>query len=87
LIEELQVEGFNIVPCRKGKDSVKNGLARLNEKTIVSEQKDTEFHKELNNYVWSDKKSNTPVDKYNHVIDAVRYAYDELTTENNFWIT
>jgi len=87
LIEELQVEGFNIIGCRKGKDSVKNGLARLNEKTIVSEEKDTDFHRELNNYVWSDKKSNTPVDKYNHVIDAVRYAYDELSSENSFWIT
>lgn len=87
LIEELQVEGFNIVPCRKGKDSVKNGLARLNEKIIVSEEDDIEFHKELNNYVWNDKKSNTPIDKYNHVIDAVRYANDELTTDNNFWIT
>lgn len=87
LIEELQVAGFNVVGCRKGKDSIKNGLARLNEKTIVSEADDIEFHKELNNYVWNDKKSNTPVDKWNHVIDAVRYANDELTTHNNFWIT
>jgi len=87
LIEELQVAGFNVVGCRKGKDSIRNGLARLNEKTIVSEADDIEFHKELNNYVWNDKKSNTPVDKWNHVTDAVRYANDELTTHNNFWIT
>jgi phage terminase large subunit len=87
LIEELQVAGFNVLPCRKGKDSIKNGLARLNEKTIVSMSKDVEFHKELNNYTWNDKKSNTPIDKWNHVIDAVRYANDDLTSDNNFWIT
>tara|TARA_R110000824_G_scaffold85121_3_gene211805 strand:+ start:313 stop:1530 length:1218 start_codon:yes stop_codon:yes gene_type:complete len=87
LIEEIQVAGFNIIACRKGKDSIKNGLARLNEKTIVSEDNDTEFHRELNNYIWSDKKSNTPIDKFNHVIDAVRYGYDELTSDNSFWIT
>ena len=87
LIEEIQVAGFNIIACRKGKDSIKNGLARLNEKTIVSEDNDTEFHRELNNYIWSDKKSNTPIDKFNHVIDAVRYGYDELSSDNSFWIT
>jgi len=86
LIEEIKMAGFNIVGCRKGKDSIKNGLARLNDKTIISESKDTEFHRELNNYVWNDKKSNTPIDNYNHVIDAVRYAHDELTQDNNFWI-
>ena len=87
LIEELQVAGFNVIACRKGKDSIKNGLARLNEKTIVSEADDVEFHKELNNYVWNDKKSNTPIDNWNHVIDAIRYGHDELTTDNNFWVT
>lgn len=87
LIEEIQVAGFNIIACRKGKDSIKNGLARLNEKTIISEDNDTEFHRELNNYIWSDKKSNTPIDKFNHVIDAVRYGYDELSSDNSFWIT
>ena len=45
LIEEIQVAGFNIIACRKGKDSIKNGLARLNEKTIISEDNDTTFVK------------------------------------------
>ena len=30
--------------------------------------------KELNNYKWLEKKSQTPVDAFNHLIDAVRYA-------------
>ena len=29
--------------------------------------------KELNNYAWNDKGT-VPVDKFNHYIDAIRYA-------------
>jgi len=85
LIEELRYAGFNVVACRKGKDSIKNGLARLNEKTIVSREQDVELHKELNNYVWNDKKSNTPIDNWNHIIDALRYGYGELIQDNDFY--
>jgi phage terminase large subunit len=85
LIEELKVAGFNVLPCRKGKDSIKNGLARLNEKCVISEKNDTEMHRELNNYIWNDKKSNTPIDNYNHAIDALRYGYDELTQDTEFY--
>lgn len=85
LIEELKVAGFNVVACRKGKDSIKNGLARLNEKCIVSPSNDADMHRELNNYVWNDKKSNTPIDNYNHAIDALRYGHDELTYKDDFY--
>jgi phage terminase large subunit len=30
--------------------------------------------KELNNYSWLEKKSNTPIDKFNHIIDGLRYC-------------
>ena len=85
LIQELRIAGFNVVACRKGKDSIKNGLARLNEKCIISQQVDADMHRELNNYVWNDKKSNTPIDNYNHAIDALRYGYDELTKDTSFF--
>ena len=85
LIQELRIAGFNVVACRKGKDSIKNGLARLNEKCIISQQGDADMHRELNNYVWNDKKSNTPIDNYNHAIDALRYGYDELTKDTSFF--
>lgn len=85
LIEELKVAGFNVVACRKGKDSIKNGLAKLNEKCMISEANDAEVHRELNNYIWNDKKSNTPIDNYNHAIDAIRYAYDELKQDDGFF--
>lgn len=86
LIDEIRLKGFNIVKCRKGPDSIKNGLAKMYVKEIISEESDIETHKELNNYSWNDKKSNTPIDNWNHIIDAVRYAHQELAEENEVWV-
>ena len=87
LIDEIRVKGFNIVKCRKGPDSIKNGLAKMYVKEIISEEQDIETHRELNNYCFHDKKSNTPIDNWNHIIDAIRYAHQELNEDNNFWVT
>ena len=37
--------------------------------------------RELNNYVWLDKKGEYPIDDYNHLIDAARYAVSFLLKE------
>ena len=44
---------------------------------LIIDPNSQNLKKELNNYVWSDKKSGTPIDKYNHLIDALRYAVFE----------
>ena len=82
LISELQLAGFNVVPCKKGKDSIKNGLARMANYHFIVEGNN--YIKELNNYVWNDRKSNTPIDNHNHLIDATRYAFDDLVQDSNF---
>lgn len=78
LIQELRNHGFKILECMKGPDSVKNGLAKLTSKNLIVTERSINLIKELNNYVWNDKKSNTPEDNYNHLIDAMRYAHDRL---------
>jgi len=78
LINELKLKGYNIQECLKGVDSVKNGLAKMTNKAIIVTERSQNLIKELNNYVWNDKKSNTPEDNYNHLIDASRYAHDRL---------
>ena len=35
----------------------------------------TNIQNEIMNYVWSDKKAETPIDKNNHALDAVGYAF------------
>ena len=73
LISELSVSN-NIVPTIKGQGSVTYGIALLQDFDLIIDEGSTDLIKELNNYCWLEKKSSTPVDKYNHAIDALRYA-------------
>ena len=86
LISELWDKGFNINKCQKGKDSIKNGIAKMQDYEIIVDVDSHDIKKELNNYAWHDKKSNTPQDKYNHYIDAIRYAFSDLVEDNNFFV-
>jgi len=74
LIAELKAKGINIVPTIKGADSVKYGIALLQDYDLIIEEDSTDLIKELNNYCWLEKKSETPIDKWNHALDALRYA-------------
>ena len=86
LISEIQTKGYNMVACTKGPDSIRLGLVKMMDYEIIVESEDRETIKELSNYCWNNKKSNTPIDSYNHIIDAVRYAVDELSVESSFFI-
>ncbi|MEN5306814.1 PBSX family phage terminase large subunit [Chryseobacterium cucumeris] len=84
LIEELRKRGNNIEAVEKGPGSVSAGIALMQDYQLVIDPGSINLIKELNNYVWSDKKSGVPVDAYNHLIDACRYAcYKELKTSRN----
>ena len=85
LINEVYNLGFNIKPCTKGPDSVRYGIKKMQDYQIVVTAESKTIIKELNNYIWSDKRSDTPRDDYNHTIDAIRYAFDKLTNTNDFW--
>lgn len=74
IISELQGKGLNVIPAVKGKDSIKSGIALLQNYTLIVDPSSHNLVKELNNYSWSDKKSETPIDAHNHLIDAIRYA-------------
>lgn len=81
LIAELQEKGMNIKPVVKGKGSLIAGLTIMMDYEIIVDPESIDVIKELNNYVWADKKSNTPVDAYNHAIDAIRYCVFMLNKE------
>ena len=74
LIHELRIRGNNIKETIKGPGSVSAGLALMQDYELIIDNDSTNIVKELNNYTWSDKKSNTPIDAFNHSIDAIRYA-------------
>jgi phage terminase large subunit len=73
LINELS-RGCNIVPAIKGQGSITYGISLLQDYDLIIDEESTDLIKELNNYCWLEKKSQTPVDKFNHAIDALRYA-------------
>jgi len=74
LITEIKAKGCNVKPSIKGQGSVTYGISLLQDYDLVVSSDSTNLIKELNNYRWLERKSNTPIDKYNHLIDAVRYA-------------
>lgn len=73
LITELRSKGLNIKQCIKGAGSVTAGIKALQEYDIIVSPCSVEIVKELNNYIWSDKKSSTTIDAWNHRIDPIRY--------------
>ena len=49
-------------------------ISLLQDYDLVIDEGSVDLVKELNNYSWLEKKSQTPTDKFNHLIDAIRYA-------------
>jgi phage terminase large subunit len=79
LIDELKKTGINIKACTKGAGSVAEGVKLLQDYKLVVTKTSSNLAKELNNYIWHDKRSNTPIDFYNHLIDAIRYYVSDKT--------
>lgn len=79
-IEELRRLGLRrIVSARKDKDSIIHGLQYLQSFKIYIHPKCVNAIMEFENYTWQkDKKTgeyiNKPIDKYCHLIDALRYG-------------
>lgn len=78
LINDIRLEGFNIVACVKGPDSIRKGLLDMQGYEIIVEQNDFSLKMELNHYIWSSRRAGVPIDKHNHIIDSMRYAYQNL---------
>jgi phage terminase large subunit len=71
LIDELSRFGNNIVRCDK--PPIEFGVSLMQDYELIVEHNSTNLAKELNNYVYLDKGSRLYIDKYNHLIDAIRY--------------
>ena len=79
-IDRLRELGVvNIRPARKGKDSINSGIDYLQDFRIIVHPRCVNFITEISNYCWSTdtktgKKLNTPIDDFNHLMDAMRYG-------------
>ena len=74
LLSEIKAKGCNVVKAIKGQGSITYGISLLQDYDLVIDNSSINLIKELNNYSWLEKKSKTPQDKWNHLIDAIRYS-------------
>mgnify|MGYP000846259084 FL=1 len=74
LIDTLSSQGCNIVASIKGLGSVVYGIGLLQDYDLIIDPESLELIKEIKNYIWLEKKSQTPDHKYSHLMDALRYA-------------
>ena len=86
-IEDLKRFGYRIRPCKKGADSVRAGIDKMQRKKLMVTKNSVNFIKELRHYQWRQEKdgtyTNVPVDFFNHGIDAVRYVISEKEKERS----
>lgn len=87
-INELQLLGLNrIVGAKKGPDSVRAGIQKLQDYKIYVHPTCEKTIMELSNYCWKKDKFDNPLpvpapDGYDHLLDAMRYATEDLGSDN-----
>ena len=85
-IEELRRSGIRrIKGAKKGKDSIVNGIKKIQEYKIIVSPVCSHTIIELSNYVWDTKegkKMDKPIDDYCHILDALRYSLEYLGNTN-----
>lgn len=77
-ITDFKIKGLNIVPALKKK--VLEDIKVLNGYTLIVTERSYNLVRELNTWVWLDKKGEVPIDENNHLLDAMRYAFNRLTS-------
>lgn len=85
-IMELSQRGIMAVSAIKGKDSVNFGIQWLQQQEIIIDIRCQNAKNEFSSYKWAETKHGEqlpkPVDRNNHLIDAIRYAMEH---EMNYW--
>lgn len=81
LIYEIGNAGHNIEKAFKYPGSVKDGIMKIQDYRLIVDSDSHNLKTELQNYAWNDKRASIPVDDYNHLMDAFRYAFERLVKE------
>lgn len=78
-IKGLKTKGLNIKSCEKPK--ITDSIYAMMDYELVIDKDSVNLIHELQNYKWSDKKQDEPIDAFNHAIDAARYAITHKLNE------
>jgi phage terminase large subunit len=88
-IADLRSYGINATPCVKGKDSIINGIQKIQAlDRIHITKRSTNLIKEFRGYVWKTDRNgvalNEPIDFLNHGIDGCRYILSHVIVSPNY---
>lgn len=87
-IDELKGYGLRIKGAEKGRDSIKNGIQWIQDLEIIIHPRCVNFLTEISNYTWDKDKFgttlNVPIDDFNHLMDAMRYALEKYIKGNRW---
>ena len=87
-IDELNALRLRVTGAKKGKDSINNGIQWIQELEIIIHPRCVNFLTEISNYTWDvdkfGKKLNVPIDDFNHLMDAMRYALEKYIIGNKW---
>lgn len=79
---------YRIKKARKGRDSVNFGIDFLQNYKIIVHPQCVNFLTEISNYTWDKdkfgKSINQPVGDFNHLMDAMRYACEDVIRGDTF---
>lgn len=80
-IDELRGYGLRVEKSQKGKDSIMHGIQYIQDFGIIIHPRCVNFITEIGNYTWDEdrlgNKINRPIDDFNHLMDAMRYAVEK----------
>lgn len=82
-IEELRRSGFNVTPAYKGPDSIRSGIEKIKRHKVFMDPNSRNLHNEVDLYSW-DRDTNKPIDKWNHLCDAIRYSLSTTAGDGRY---
>lgn len=78
-IQDIGELNANIQGAKKGAGSILEGIKVMQGYVLIIHPDSANVVKELNNYIWVDKRGGVPIDKFNHLLDATRYYVSKVT--------
>jgi len=91
-IRDLQVSGYNVIPCTKGKDSIMAGINLVKGFMCMLHIDSNNLLMEFEQYQWKQRRDGVwlqePADKMNHLQDSIRYyAMRNLSNPKKYNVT
>jgi phage terminase large subunit len=85
-IAEIAMYGVSIVGAKKGTDSIRNGIAVVQQQRVSVTRRSINIAQEYKGFLWSMDRTgkilNEPESGFDHSMDAIRYAIETIAHDN-----